>query len=216
MTFLDKTMIKRNYANYYKRFQQLSKRPEAKVSGLISLTIFTVAFFGMFAILPTFKTIARLSREIEDAEMVNSKLAKKIQSLSKAEDVYSQILEELPMVDEVMPEKVEFERLAWQLHWLAQDKEVEISTGNFGAFTVIEQKSSQGEEMLELPIELAINGNYGQIREFLKDLTKIDRLITVNETGLNSKKFKNEPGKISANLKLTAYYLSVKVMAEKR
>lgn len=199
--------MKTSYANYYKRFQQLSKKPEAKVSGLISLTIFTVAFFGIFALLPTFKTIAQLSREIEDAEAINGKLTKKILALDAAEGLYTQIVDELPVVNEVLPEKSEFERLAWQLHWLADDKGLELSSGNFGEFMITEEKTNQGENLLELPVELTVNGSYGQIKEFLGSIDKIDRLMAVKEAAINAKRFKSELGKITANLKLTAYYL---------
>jgi type IV pilus assembly protein PilO len=199
--------MKINYANYYRRFQQLSRQPQAKVSGLISLTIFTVAFFGIFAILPTFKTVAQLSREIEDTETTNAKLTKKIQNLSKAEESYTQTLDELAVVSEVLPESAEFERLAWQLYWLAYDKNLELSSGNFGEFTITEEKTSQGEKLLALPVELTVNGSYGQIKEFLRDLARIDRLMATEEVSINKKKFKNEVGKITASLKLTAYYL---------
>lgn len=199
--------MKPTYANYYKRFQQLSRRPEAKISGLISLTIFAVAFFGLFAILPTFKTIAQLSKEIEDVETVNSKLAKKILALDTAEQSYGQILEKLETVEAVLPEKAEFERLAWQLHWLANDKGLEVSGGNFGEFEVIEQTPAASDELKELAVEFTIRGSYGQIKDFIKELVRADRLITVNEAVIGSKRLKGDSGGISANLRLTAYYL---------
>ncbi len=206
--------MKPTYANYYKRFQQLSKRPEAKISGLISLTIFAVAFFGLFAILPTFKTIAQLSKEIEDAETVNSKLAKKILALDTAEQSYGQILEKLETVEAVLPEKAGFERLAWQLHWLANDKDLEVSGGNFGEFEIIEQTAAASDELKELAVEFTIRGSYGQIKDFIKELTRMDRLITVNEVVIGSKRLKSDSGGISANLRLTAYYLPPLILPE--
>jgi len=206
--------MKPTYANYYKRFQQLSRKPEAKISGLISLTIFAVAFFGLFAILPTFKTIAQLSKEIEDAEIVNGKLAKKILALDTAEQSYGQILEKLETVEAVLPEKAEFERLAWQLHWLASDKGLEVSGGNFGEFEVIEQKPGASDELKELAVEFTVRGNYGQIKNFIKELLRIDRLITVNEAVISSKRLRGDSGGVSANLRFTAYYLPPLILPE--
>lgn len=208
MTILDRQPIfKRSYSNYYKRFQQLAKKPETKISGLISLTIFTVAFFGMFAILPTFKTIASLNKEIEDAESVNIKLTKKIQALDTAGELYAGTIKEFDVISGVLPEKAFFERLAWQIHWLAKDKDLLISSGHFGEFFVTGEKIKSDKEVLELSTEIVIDGTYGKIKEFVEDLVKIDRLITINEISINSKGYKNIIGKISANIKLTAYYL---------
>jgi len=200
-------ILRRSYSNYYKRFQQLAKKPQAKISGLISLTIFTVAFFGMFAILPTFKTIARLNKEIEDAESVNIKLAQKIKALDVVEELYAGTIKELKVVSEVLPEEAFFERLAWQIHWLAADKNLQISSGSFGEFFVIGEKIESDKEPLKLSIEVVVGGTYGQIKEFVEDLIKIDRLVTINEVSINSKKYKNVVGKIAATIKLTAHYL---------
>jgi len=200
-------VFKRSYSNYYKRLQQLAKKPQAKISGLISLTIFTVAFFGMFAILPTFKTIARLNKEIEDSESVNIKLAQKIKALDIAEGLYANTIKELKIINEVLPEEAFFERLAWQIHWLAADKDLQISSGSFGEFFVIGEKIKSDQEPLELATEVVVGGTYGQIKEFVENLIKIDRLVTISEISINSKKYKNVVGKISANIKLTAHYL---------
>jgi len=200
-------VLRRSYSNYYKRFQQLAKKPQAKISGLISLTIFTVAFFSIFAILPTFKTIARLNKEIEDSENVNIKLGQKIKALDIAEGLYADTIKELKVVNGVLPEEAFFERLAWQIHWLAADKGLQISSGSFGEFFVIGEKIESDQEPLKLATEVVVGGTYGQIKEFVEDLIKIDRLVTINEVSINSKKYKNVVGKISASIKLTAHYL---------
>ena len=210
---IDKVTMRRNYDNYYKRFQQLSKKPVVKVSGLISLTIFTVAFFGMFAILPTFKTIVKLNRDIEDSEVINGKLAKKILSLEKAEEVFAENTNNIKKINQILPEEVMFERLAWQIAFIANKNQISITSEGFGKFDLLESSlitttsttDEKGE--LELIVELAVAGDYLQIKEFLEDLTNIDRLIAIGDVTITSKQSRNQTGLIVANIKLKAHYL---------
>ena len=81
MNLADKLTGRSSYHQYYSRLKMVIERPTTKVSGLGILTVFTVVGFTIFAILPTFKTIASLKREIEDAKTVEAKLQQKIYSL---------------------------------------------------------------------------------------------------------------------------------------
>ncbi len=208
MATLDTTAFRRDYSKYLKRIKQLSRKPSAKVSGLVSLTVFTVAFFGMFAILPTFKTIGALQKEIEDVEMVNIKLTQKIRALNKAEELYSQELGSLSLVDQVLPNNPEFERLAWQLEWLALNGGVEITNGSFSEFPVFDT-TSQTQELQEILVDLSITGSYLKIKAFVESLRQIDRLINLTDISINSKKLKQGPGVISATIKLEAKFMPV-------
>ncbi|MFC1627297.1 type 4a pilus biogenesis protein PilO [Patescibacteria group bacterium] len=204
---IDKITIKRNYANYYKRFQQLSKKPVAKVSGLISLTIFAVAFFMIFAILPTFKTIAALNREIEDTELVDSKLQKKIVSLNRAEEEFGRLVDDLKKIEQVLPKDEGFERLAWQIHWLAKENNVTITAGSFGEFGVLGNKIIT-TEATELTMEMSLTGDYPDIKRFLEVLSKFDRLIKINEVTITKKKVGSQEGSITVNIEMMAYNLA--------
>lgn len=205
MKFSNRTSTSRDYNNYVKRLRQLSSNPVSKVSGVVSLTIFTVAFFGVFAILPTLKTIASLSREIEDIEGVNQKLSLKIKSLSQAEEVYAQVVDDLVLIDKVLPEEPEFNRLAWQIEQLVLSSGVEISSANFGGFQVV------GVEVVEdgvgkISSDVAVVGSYSQVKQFIKKLGTIDRLITVDDVRISSKSLKQKGG-VSVNIQFGAYYL---------
>ena len=164
-----------------------------------------MAFFGLFAILPTFKTIAGLKREIEDGEVVNLKLQNKIKSLSKAEDLYLEASNNISLMNQVLPEKAEFERIAWQIEWLALNKGVEIANGNYNEFSLVDT-IGKVPEIQSMEIELTVNGSYPKIAEFISSITKIDRLISIRGVTISSKKLR-QGGVISANIKLMAYYL---------
>jgi|APSaa5957512576_1039674.scaffolds.fasta_scaffold80646_2 Tfp pilus assembly protein PilO len=206
MKFSGNSSTSRDYSKYIKRLQQLSSTPVAKVSGIISLTIFSVAFFGIFAIMPTFKTIASLSKEIEDNESINQKLSIKIKSLSEAEDIYSKVSKDLLLINKVLPEMAEFERLAWQIEWLASSIPVEITAANFGEFNLVGAESIE-DGLGKISGEVTILGSYTQLKKFVKEFSKIDRLITIKEVRITNKSLKQKGGGVSANIQFEAYYL---------
>ncbi len=204
---VNRPSLKKDYLNQVKRLRQLSKKPSSKVSGLISLTIFTVAFFGIFAIMPTFQTIANLRREIEDAELVNQKLNQKIKALQKAEEIFEQEDNNLKLVNKILPEEASFERLAWQLEWLALNRGVQLVNGGFNEFPLVTTESVKEKQAIE--VELSIVGSYPNIKEFIKSLAQVDRLITISDVTINSKKLKRGEEAISATIKLSASYLPI-------
>lgn len=167
----------RNYDRYYQQIRVWDRQPKVRVSGLISLTIFTVAFFLNMAILPTFRTIAGLTKEIKDQQEVEAKLTKKAAGLITAETNYAKVINDLKLINQVLPEKEELERLAWQIQWLANQQGLTINTGSFGEFNLVGEANKS--DQTELSMELTIKGSYQQIRSFLQNLTKIDRLHTI-------------------------------------
>lgn len=195
-----------NYDRYYQQIKTWGKQPKTQISGMITLSIFTVAFFLSMAILPTLKTIAGLKKEISDQQEVETKLAKKMAGLKTAEVNYTEVINDLKLINQVLPEKEELERLAWQIQWLARQTGVEINTGSFGEFNLAGQAAKP--DQTELSAELTIKGSYQQIRDFLQGLTKIDRLITVQEVNFNKQKLQD--GELTASLKLAGFYLPTK------
>jgi Tfp pilus assembly protein PilO len=196
-----------DYRTYYNRVQQLAQQPRMRVSGLVSLTLFAVAFFGLFAILPTFKTISALKKEIKESEEMEIGLQKKIAAMDEAQRVYLQIIDEIKIIEKVIPNGVEFERLAWQVQWTANSNQVEIVSGGFGEFPVKGSDNKNKEESQAIEINMIVAGSYTNIRAFLKNLTQIDRLIVADLVSINSKSAQKQPGTINANIKAKAYYL---------
>jgi Tfp pilus assembly protein PilO len=201
---INRARLKQDYLRSVQRFKQFGQKPESKVSGLISLTIFTVAFFGLFAIMPTFKTIASLKREVKDIEQINQKLSLKIQALNKAEDIYGQQINNLPLVNSILPEMAEFERFAWQVEWLALNKGVQFESGSFNKFPLVNKETVEGLQSIET--ELTIMGNYLNTKDFLKALGQMDRLVSISNLTISSKKIKQSAGLISTSIKLSASY----------
>lgn len=196
MNLADRLAGRTGYDQYYRRVKLLLNRPGTKVSGLVTLTVFTVVGFLIFAILPTFKTIAALKREIEDARNVEAKLQQKIHSLNQAESLYGQIVADLGLINRLLPAGPEWERFAWQLYWLADKNGLTLLSGTF----------DQAEKDF-VPVSLSLKGSYPQIKTFVDDLNRLDRLIAVEELTISGKNRLQSDGRLTANLKLKAFYL---------
>lgn len=207
MKFSGRTNTVKDYNFYIKRLRQLSQNPITKVSGLISLTIFSIAFFGIFAILPTFKTIASLLKEIEGIKEVNLKMAQKIKTLTQAEEIYAQNLDDFPLISKVLPETAEFDRLTWQVEWLASQNQVNIPTASFGEFQVVGPEIVNKDGLGKIQAEVTIVGSYQQAKKFMEELETIDRLITINDVRITNKTLLGKNNNVVANIKFEAYYL---------
>lgn len=197
MNLSDKLTGRTSYHQYYSRLKMVLDRPATKVSSLATLTIFTVIGFISFAILPTFKTIASLKREIADGKTVEAKLQQKIYSLNQAETLFGKISPGLDSLNQVLPPEPELERLAWQLHYLANSRQLTIASGSF---------DEAGTDFI--PVTLTLSGSYPALKAFIVDLNRIDRLIEVTEITIVSKSVRSGSNTLTANLQLKAFYLT--------
>ena len=207
MGLVNKATLRQNYGDYYRRLQMITRRPEIRISGLVSLTIFTIVFFSLLAILPTVKTIIALKKEIEEIESVNKQMQRKIILLDEAQNIYMQVASDIVFVNEVLPDKINFEELAWQIHWLANENGVKIISENFDEFPIKNDIEKEPKELKEITIELTINGKYENIRYFLGQLTRINRLISIEKLTVNKKRLSQNLNTVNANIKAKAYYL---------
>lgn len=197
MNLSEKLTGRTGYYQYYSRLKMALDRPATKVSSLATLTIFTVIGFISFAILPTFKTIASLQREIADGKTVEAKLQQKIYSLNQAETLFGKISPGLDSLNLVLPPEPELERLAWQLHYLANSRQLTIASGSFDE-----------AEADFIPVTLTLTGGYPALKAFILDLNRIDRLIEVTEINIAGKSVRSGNNPLTANLKLKAFYLT--------
>jgi Tfp pilus assembly protein PilO len=206
MISTDRLVRRQTYDQYYSRIKTFLQKPETRAPELISLSLFTVVFFTFFAIIPTFKTIATLRKEITDSKNVEAKLTQKIHSLEQAENLYGQVAPQLEKINTVLPAEPEFERLAWQLNWLAQKNQLAIINGNFGNFPLRGITTKSGE-VATLTVDLSLQGSFSNVKNFIGDLNRLDRLVKVDQVVLTSKHVKELPSGISVSLELIAYYL---------
>lgn len=206
------------YKHYYLRFRSLSAQPLAQASLALAASLLTVALLGVFAIRPTLATIARLTKEIQDKEKIDKQLANKITALRKADISYQQVASQIPLVETALPTKPEFSRLEQELEFLAWQHQILLASGGFSGFVATgtkpeeeekEEKKAEAPPADSIRFNLTIGGSYGQIKDFIKDLENLDRVIFLESVHF-TKETEIEGAQVQATLVGQAFYKTSK------
>lgn len=173
------------YRRYVTGVGVLYKKKKARVYTGIILSIFTIAFFGFFAIKPTLVTIGGLLKEIKDKREVVAQMDQKINNLNKAQTNYTRIEKDLDLVNESLPLDPDLPILIKQLESLARLSSVAIESVRF------EKTNLQGEIETEKGqasgFSVTLVGDYKNLKDFLSSLDTLRRIISVKSFGFTSK-----------------------------
>lgn len=235
--------ISQRYQKYYQRLEPMFKNRQTQAYTMVILSLITIAFFGMFAIRPTLKTIATLHRQIEDKEELNQKLEEKITALIAAQETYQQMETNLEKIYSLMPVEVEFPSLIRRLELVSVANSALISgiqvdevflynkdgTAAPGAPTVEEIQETTDATLneavedaatdvtatptvpsaasrLDIKFTVSYQGDYLNIVNLLNQLTRMDRLVTINSFALGRQTV-GQTSSLSLSLNAQAYYL---------
>jgi Tfp pilus assembly protein PilO len=170
-----------NYRRYFTNLGKITSGPRVKSFAWLSLTFFTICFFGVVAIRPTLVTIAKLTREIKDQREASQKLQVKINSLVAAQSEYAKVVNLLPLLEEALPENNDFPRLAFFLEETATAAAVEIRSLNFEKIALKGEtkKNKDKKPYNEIIFSVGVAGNYNNLKQFLSDLEASRRIIKV-------------------------------------
>lgn len=156
------------------------------------LTLGTIAIFAIFALRPTFLTIAKLYQEIKAKEELAANLTKKAQNLVQAQTIYNQEGPRLSLISSAMPEKPFPELFVRQLEGLVAKHNVQVLGLTFGKATLLGSEDDSSIKKIPLPAKiggtsfsLSAKGNYSSISSFLSDLESLRRPIIIDTFSLN-------------------------------
>ncbi len=178
----------RNYQQYYLRVKKIYAQPTTKASLALILSLLTVSFFGIFAIKPTLKTIAKLKKEVDVQKEIKDKLAKKINDLQTAEINFSSIQKDIIYLDRSLPQQAEFLRFAKQINYLTYTNNLKIVQASFGKFSLINEEVKSQTNPIDFDFKLT--GDYEGMESFLSGLEQIDRFTILDSMNISSKKGK--------------------------
>jgi len=195
----------RQYRRYFIGLGALYKKKQARVYTGIVLTIFTVAFFGFFAIRPTLVTISGLFKEIKDKKEVVKQMDEKIADLTKAQINYSQIEDELYLVDQSLPLDPDLASLMKQLESLARTNSVTLESVQYDKINLLGE--AEKEEGQKAAFTLSLSGNYADLKQFLYSLDNLRRIILVDGFSFSTKT-EEEIQILMLNVTAKAYYLT--------
>src|SRR3990172_1643619 len=91
-----------------KRFRPVLKNTKTASYFTITLTLFSLSFFGLFAIRPTLITAVSLIKEVNDLRKLSLDYENKISNFITAQSEYEKIRGSIPQVDKALPQYSEF------------------------------------------------------------------------------------------------------------
>lgn len=193
----------RVYSRYYKKIGPLFKKPRVKAYTMLILSLFTMSFFGVFAIKPTLKTIAHLQKEITDSQLVNEALEKKIIHLSQIKEEYKKIEDDFPRISKVLPSEPQFSFFLEDLEKLAKVVGATISGVRLESIDLTKKDSQSSSK---ISCSLILHGDYSSCKDFLDRLLNISRIYTVDKLEIRSD-LKEGTNAIKLDLNVNTYYL---------
>jgi type IV pilus assembly protein PilO len=181
------------YRRYFTDITALYQKKKYRTYAGLILTLFTIAFFAFFAIRPTLVTIASLMKEIEDKGMIAQKLEEKIDALSQARSQYSALSDELPLIEEALPQKSKPSLFVRQIETLTSQNGLFLQSIQISQVPLLgkEETSKTPETKIKekglssLKFSFSVSGNYQNLKSFLKDLEDLRRIVTLSSFSFN-------------------------------
>jgi hypothetical protein len=175
------------YRKYlYNLAQTYRSRADLRIFTEIILSLIAVSVFGIFAIKPTFVTIATLITDISEKERTITILDEKIQNLSIAQQTYQANAEKLARLDTSIP----FEPLPVfyirQVEAAAITHNVTVTSVKADNMTLkgapieslngnqnVETLATFPEDATEIPFSVTVLGPYSNVQAFLKEIEQL-------------------------------------------
>lgn len=146
---------------------------------MLSLTFISLTFLGIFAINPTLTTITGLNKKLEDSELVSTALRTKMANLSNLNNQYQSLTNVLSVVDKAVPNMPNVTSVLAQIQIIAKDTGVKMLNIQSSKVELITANPVSMKEK-SFAFTVSIQGDMTNILQFIKVMTKFDRIITIN------------------------------------
>ncbi len=169
----------------------------------LTLSLFTLSFFGLFAVRPTLITAISLTKQVSDLRILYLNYENKIGSLIRAQGEYEQIRNDVHLIDETLPENPAFSKLAKTVEKFAKQENFIINQFQIDPLPI--SMTQPKGKLYEYGFTLVGNGKYSSISSFLNHIVNWKRIVNIK-----SLEFAQTGGTSSATLRLslkaTTYY----------
>jgi Tfp pilus assembly protein PilO len=178
-----KGIKKEQYEKYLELIPDI-KREKAQKYVTIVLTLTTVIILSLFAISPTFSTIANLQKQIADNNFVEQKLQQKINDLSVLQQKYNNLQSDLPIVYDAVPATTQIPLFVAEAQSVAKDTSLTLTS-----FQTSEVSLSGPfvEKYASFDFTITANGTYQNMIDFLDKIANFQRVIALKDIILSTK-----------------------------
>jgi Tfp pilus assembly protein PilO len=177
-----KGIKKEQYAKYLELIPDIKRKKTQKYITIV-LTLVTSIILGLFAINPTFSTIANLQKQINDNNFVDQKLQQKLNNLSILQQKYSAIQSDLPIISNAVPTTTQIPLFTAEIQSIAKDSSITLT--GFQTAEVDLAKATAGKYS-SFDFTVSASGNYQNMQNFLSKLINFQRIIALKEVNLST------------------------------
>ncbi len=180
-----KLNFKELYKVYSTKYPELRKFHEQQkyVAYLyLTLTLFTVSFFGLFAIMPTLSTISTLRKQYADKQLVYDNLSTKLQNLQTLDSLYAQNASQITRVNEAIPATAQIPEVIRKIEVLAQRNSLFIAGINTGAIEYF-PTAKKTPPLYSYTLNMNLIGSTEDINTFISEVINFDRILSIDTIG---------------------------------
>ncbi len=145
-----------------------------------SLTLLLIILLTLFALKPTVFAISRLLGQLKARRTVAVKMQNKINRLVTAQDVFFNFQNKISLLNSYYPQQPQILEGSSQLIGLALKNNLEVETFSTGQWQLPTKTAVPGK----IGFNLAANGCFFDVENFLKDLFIIRRAVTIERYSL--------------------------------
>lgn len=157
----------------------LQSRKENIAYAYLALTLFTVSFFGFFALIPAFTTISNLQKQLNDSNAVYHALATKLTTLRSLDKQYLIIQSELGLVFDAIPTSAQIPLLTAQIETLARQNNLLIKT--FTVAPVTYYPLEKNNDIYSFLFSLSAEGTQSDINNFMDSIANLNRIVSIDK-----------------------------------
>jgi Tfp pilus assembly protein PilO len=165
---------------YYKIIQaRLGTISPVKLKGYIYviLTLFSVSFFGVFAIAPTLNTVSNLDRQYEDNLIVYNALTKKLENLQRLDAQFETLQASVNSIYAAIPKSAQVPFLTRQIENLAAANNLQITDFTVGTVEIYPNIKNEDESVYSYVFTVVLVGNRSDANNFITDVINFDRIV---------------------------------------
>lgn len=202
-----------SYRRYFSDFSHVYQtKPEVKLYLELTLTLFTISFFTVFAIRPTALTIINLYKDIESQKIVNQQLDQKIAALNLAQNNYQKYQADLSILDLILPTRPLPSLLLSQVESLIASHALSLSSLSLDNIYLIgsPSRSPTSENLPTLPAStesvnftISVQGDYANLKAFLQDMENLQRINLITNIHFTSPQSSDETPSTSLVLNIS-------------
>jgi Tfp pilus assembly protein PilO len=181
MQFQIKGIKKEQYEKYLELIPDLKKEKAQKYITIV-LTLVTTIILGLFAINPTFSTIANLQKQIDDNNFVQQKLQQKINNLAVLQEKYSSLQPDLSIVYDAIPKTTMVPIFIAEVQAIAKNSSLTITSLQ----TAEVKLSNQTPNNSSFNFTITANGTYQNMVKFLDTISHFQRIVAIKDITIST------------------------------